>query len=200
MAILVGPGAAYPRPKGERACNSGGDGISNIPGASEARDGYRGEMTAPTPYIHLPGTAREALVFYGDVFGGAVELHTFEEFNRTDGPPDAIAHGHLTKGPVELFVADVTGDSSPRFEGMTLALLGTTVPSVLRSWFSRLSEGGEVVDDLQTRLWGATDGQVIDRFWPPLAHRIRGRREPLNTAASRRAAEVCQIGHRARRD
>jgi PhnB protein len=47
---------------------------------------------------------------------------------------------------------------------MTLALLGTSAPSVLRSWFSRLSEGGLVVENLQTRPWGATDGQVIDRF------------------------------------
>src|SRR5262249_4568327 len=43
-------------------------------------------MTAPTPYLHFPGTAREALMFYGDVFGCAVQLHTFAEFNRTDGP------------------------------------------------------------------------------------------------------------------
>ncbi len=31
-------------------------------------------MTAPMPYLHFPGTAREALAFYGDVFGCAVEV------------------------------------------------------------------------------------------------------------------------------
>ena len=36
--------------------------------------------------------------------------------------------------------------------------------STLRNWFSRLCEGGRVVDDLQTRPWGASDGQVIDRY------------------------------------
>lgn len=122
-------------------------------------------MTGPTPYIHLPGTARDALNFYGDVFGCAVQLHSFDEFNRTDGPSDAVAHGYLVEGPVALFVADVIGDGQPlRCEGMTLALLGTSAPSVLRSWFSKLSEGGYVVEDLQTRPWGATDGQVIDRY------------------------------------
>src|SRR5262245_61246824 len=64
-------------------------------------------MTAPTPYLHFPGTAREALTFYGDIFGCAVQLHTFAEFNRTDGPADAIAHGYLIGGPVVLFAADV---------------------------------------------------------------------------------------------
>jgi PhnB protein len=122
-------------------------------------------MTDPAPYIHFPGTAREALVFYGDVFGGKVQLHTLAEFNRTDGPADAIAHGYLIEGPVALFAADVTGDQSPvRCECMMLALLGTAAPATLRDWYSRLSEGGQVVDDLQRRPWGACDGQVVDRY------------------------------------
>ncbi|MDQ3029287.1 MAG: VOC family protein, partial [Actinomycetota bacterium] len=58
-----------------------------------------------------------------------------------------------------------TGDEpSFRCEGMMLSLLGTEAPSTLREWFSSLSEGGRVVDDLQTRPWGASDGQVIDRY------------------------------------
>jgi PhnB protein len=122
-------------------------------------------MTAPTPYIHFPGTAREALTFYGDVFGCQVQLHTLAEFGRSDGPADAIAHGYLTGGPVELFGADAAGEEPPfRAAGMMFALLGTTAPGTLREWFARLSEGGRVVDDLQKRPWGASDGQVIDRF------------------------------------
>jgi len=61
--------------------------------------------------------------------------------------------------------ADVGAGEAPfRSEGLMLALLGTAAPSTLRDWFSRLSEGGRVVDDLQTRPWGASDGQVIDRY------------------------------------
>ena len=122
-------------------------------------------MTAPTPYLHFAGSAREALSFYADVFGGVAQLHTYEEFNRTDGPGDAVAHGYLVDGPVALFAADASGDEpSFRCEGMMLSLLGAASPSVLREWFARLSEGGRVVDDLQDRPWGASDGQVIDRF------------------------------------
>ncbi|MEU0559539.1 VOC family protein [Dactylosporangium sp. NPDC006015] len=122
-------------------------------------------MTAPTPYLHFPGSAREALTFYGDVFGCAVQLHTFAEFNRTDGPADAVAHGYLTGGPVALFAADVAGDEAAfRCEGMMLSLLGTADPATLRKWFAGLADGGRVVDDLQQRAWGASDGQVIDRF------------------------------------
>ena len=122
-------------------------------------------VTDPAPYLRFPGTAREALTFYGEVFGCAVQLHTFAEFSRTDGPADAIAHGYLMEGPVALFAADVAGDELAfRCEGMMLSLLGTTSPPILRNWFSSLSEGGRVVDDLQTRPWGASDGQVVDRY------------------------------------
>jgi PhnB protein len=122
-------------------------------------------VTDPTPYLHFPGTAREALTFYGEVFGCAVQLHTFAEFNRTDGPADAIAHGYLTEGPVALFAADVAGDEPAfRCEGMMLSLLGTAPAATLRTWFSNLSEDGRVVDDLEKRPWGASDGKVIDRY------------------------------------
>jgi PhnB protein len=122
-------------------------------------------MAGPTPYVLFPGTAREALTFYADVFGGHAQLHTFAEFNRTDGPADAIAHGGISGGPVALDGADAAGDQRPvRTEGMMLGLLGAADPSTLRTWFSRLSEGGRVVHDLQKRPWGASDGQVIDRY------------------------------------
>jgi PhnB protein len=122
-------------------------------------------VTDPTPYLHFPGSAREALTFYGDVFGCEAEMHTFAEFGRTDGPADAVAHGYLAGGPVALFAADVAGDEPAlRCEGLMLSLLGTVSPAVLRTWFAALSDGGRVVDELQTRPWGASDGQVVDRY------------------------------------
>ena len=54
-------------------------------------------MTAPIPYVLFPGTARGALEFYADVFGGELELHTYESFSRTNGPGEAIAHGVLSR-------------------------------------------------------------------------------------------------------
>jgi PhnB protein len=122
-------------------------------------------MTAPTPYLTLPGTAREALSFYADAFGCQYQAHTLADFNRADGPADSVAHGYLVEGPVALFVADATGEERPlRCEGLMLALLGVAAPSVLGEWFAALADGGRIVDDLQRRPWGASDGQVIDRF------------------------------------
>ena len=122
-------------------------------------------MTPPTPYLHLAGTARPALTFYAEVFGCEARMHTFGELGRSDGPADAIAHGYLTDGPVALFVADAaTHEPAFHCEGMMLSLLGAAPPATLRTWFSRLAEGGRIVDDLQPRAWGDSDGQVLDRY------------------------------------
>jgi PhnB protein len=45
-----------------------------------------------------------------------------------------------------------------------LSLLGAADPATLTEWFDRLAQGGRIVDDLQPRPWGASDGQVVDRY------------------------------------
>lgn len=120
-------------------------------------------MVAPLIYISFPGTAREALGFYRDVFGGELSLHSFEEFGRTDGPPNAVAHGVLD-GVVALAGSDAaTGEQPVRVQGLSLSLLGTAEPAVLHEWFDKLCVGGTAVDPLVQRPWDGSDGQVTDR-------------------------------------
>lgn len=121
-------------------------------------------MTGLTPYLHFAGTARAALTFYSEVFGGELVLHSFADFGRDDGQQDAVAHGILT-GPVELFGSDVAGDEEPlALRGILFSLLGTASPAELERWFAALAAGGEVIDPLTLTPWGDHDGQVRDRF------------------------------------
>ena len=139
----------------QRRARGEGSGIAGV---------YSGGMTGLVPYLHFDGTARQALNFYRDVFGGTLELATFAEFGRTDGPGDAIAHGML-QGSVELFAADAgTHDAPLKLEGIMFSLLGSADPEILESWFAALAVGGAATDPLQLRPWGAHDGQVVDRF------------------------------------
>jgi PhnB protein len=122
-------------------------------------------MTAvPQIYVSFPGTARAVLQFYADTFGGQLTLHTYQDFGRTDGPPEAIAHGVLD-GPISMAGSDA-GEGQPvvQVEGLMLSLLGAAEPEVLHRWFDDLAAGGgRVLDPLGMKPWGATDGQVSDR-------------------------------------
>lgn len=121
-------------------------------------------MSGLQPYVMFPGTAREALSWYAEIFGGGVSLHTLQEFGRDDGLAQAIAHGELT-GPVSLGGADAAGEApSVRMQGLTFALLGTAEPDTMRAWFAALAEDGTITDELQKRPWGDWDGSVTDRF------------------------------------
>jgi PhnB protein len=122
-------------------------------------------MTGLAPYLLLDGTARPALEFYADSFGGSAELHTFGEFGRDDGPPGSIAHGRLLTPHFSLYAADAgTGETTFVPRGIMLSLLGTADAVTLHTWFDRLSQDGSPVQPLRQRPWGASDGQVIDRF------------------------------------
>ncbi|WP_313811043.1 VOC family protein [Glutamicibacter sp.] len=121
-------------------------------------------MAAPLIYVSFPGTAREALNFYAQIFGGELSLYTYQEFGRNDGPPSAIAHGVLS-GPVALAGSDAAaGEPAVRIEGLMLSLLSTAEPVILHEWFDQLSLGGTDIDPLAQRAWGDWDGQVTDRY------------------------------------
>lgn len=126
--------------------------------------GYDRRMTAPTPYLLFPGFAAEALEFYRGIFGGEVRSFTYEQFDRTDGPPSDIAHGQLD-GPVTLFASDAGGDEDAvHMVGMYLALLGAADPDTARAWFDALAADGRVIEPLEKRSWGDWDGTLVDRF------------------------------------
>lgn len=121
-------------------------------------------MSGLVPYLFFPGTAAEALTFYQGVFGGELQLFTYEQFGRTDGAGDAIAHGALN-GAVQVFASDAAGDEDAvHIVGAMFSLLGTADAETLQQWFAALGEGGTITDGLKKRPWGDYDGQVTDRY------------------------------------
>lgn len=122
-------------------------------------------LNGPSPYFQFDGTALQALGRWQDVFGGELRIATFADMSRTDGPAEAVGHGQLTGGGITLFAADVTAGETPfSATGVLFSLLGAAEPDVLRRWFDDLASDGTVVDPLQERPWGDSDGIVRDAF------------------------------------
>ena len=122
-----------------------------------------------TPYLSFTDTARPALEFYQEVFGGELVINTFGESGMADGDlADKVMHGQLeTPSGFTLMAADTPPgmDHSPG-NNITVCLSGDDVEQ-LRGYFTRLTEGGEVSMPLEKQMWGDEFGQLVDRFGVP---------------------------------
>ena len=77
-----------------------------------------------TPYISFPGNASEAFPYYRDLFGGQLDVMTYDQFPSTEGfpftpPPDSVAHATLTAPGITLTGGDGMGDDDVYDMGTT---------------------------------------------------------------------------------
>ena len=80
------------------------------------------------PYLQFRDTARAALTFYSEVFGGEPTFSTFGEFGMADDPAEAekIMHGQI---PLPIGVTLMASDtpaamSLPEASNVAVALFG----------------------------------------------------------------------------
>ncbi|MEE6294554.1 VOC family protein [Georgenia wangjunii] len=118
------------------------------------------------PYIHLDGTAREALEFYQRIFGGDVALNTYGELGSPDAPfADKIMHGMLEGDDgFALMISDVPPGMEYEPGGnITISISGDDA-STLRRYWEELSAGASVSVPLEKQMWGDEFGQCRDKF------------------------------------
>jgi PhnB protein len=118
------------------------------------------------PYISFGDTARSAMEFYREVFGGELVLNTFGESGAAQGPDaDKIMHAQLeTKSGYTLMASD-TPPGMPRSEGSSISIsLSGDDADELRGYFAKLSDGGTVTMPLEKQMWGDEFGMCVDKF------------------------------------
>jgi PhnB protein len=118
------------------------------------------------PYINFADSARQALEFYRDVFGGQLELSTYGESGMAEGPDgDKIMHGQLeTPAGYTLMVSDnPPGMDYSVGTNISVSLSGDDVDE-LRGYFEKLSDGGTITMPLEKQMWGDEFGMCIDKF------------------------------------
>lgn len=123
------------------------------------------------PYISFPGTAREALTFYGEALGGEPQFATFGQFGAVpaDHPhADGIMHGSLEVTDVlSVYGSDSIEGMDPETPvqgtNVSLSLMGDD-EATLRRAFEKLSEGARIIMPLEKQMWGDVYGQLEDRF------------------------------------
>ena len=127
-------------------------------------------MTAQlNPYLTFPGTAREAMTFYKDVFGGELTMNTFGEFGAEGEGNDGIMHAQLeAPGGLVLMASDTAPGQGEGFRAgdhMSVSLSGDD--EALRGYWDGLSKGATVTMPLEKQMWGDEFGMLTDRFGIP---------------------------------
>jgi PhnB protein len=118
------------------------------------------------PYISFADTARQALEFYRDVFGGELALNTFGESGMAEGADaDKIMHGQLeTPAGYTLMASDTPpGMERPSGSALSISLSGDDAEE-LRGYFTKLADGGTVTMPLEKQMWGDEFGMCVDPF------------------------------------
>ena len=118
-------------------------------------------------YLNFRDSAREAMEFYRDVFGGTLTVATFGENHASADPSedDLVMHSQLDGDHGITFMAS---DTPPRMDyragtNFSMSLSGDD-DALLSGWFARLADGGTVTMPLEKAPWGDTFGMCVDRF------------------------------------
>jgi PhnB protein len=121
------------------------------------------------PYISFDNSARQAMEFYRNVFGGDLTINTFGEFGQADSPDaDKIMHSQLETDSGFTLMASDTPAGMQRNTGdtITISLSGDDADS-LRGYWEKLSDGGTVTMPLEKQMWGDEFGMCTDKFGVP---------------------------------
>jgi len=119
------------------------------------------------PYISFGDTARQALEFYRDVFGGELTTSTFGEFGQTGGPEEnLIMHGQLeTPSGYTIMGADTPpGMERQQGSAITVSLSGDDSDELRGYWDKLSGSGGQVTMPLEKQVWGDEFGMCVDQF------------------------------------
>lgn len=115
-------------------------------------------------YIHFTDTARPALEFYAEVFGGTPTVSTFGEYGTEVAPAahaDLVMHGQLqTDGGFTIMASDMGQQPGP---GIVMSLSGDDAAELTGYW-EKLADGAEVETPFEKQPWGDTYGKCVDRF------------------------------------
>jgi len=125
-------------------------------------------MAQIVPYINFPGNTREAMNFYKDCLGGDVQFMTFGgspiEEHMPQAPKDGIVHSELTSGSFRLMASDMVSAAELTSGNNMSIMIDCDSEEQIRSYYDKLSAGGNPDHPVQPAFWGGLFGHLIDKF------------------------------------
>ncbi len=125
-------------------------------------------MARLNPYLNFQNNCREAMNFYKDCLGGELVVQTVGEMPEMAAQmpvemKDSILHSSLTLGNLVIMASDMNREMP--VEGNTVQLcIDCENENELNTFFTKLSEGGEITEPLADMPWGGRFGALIDKY------------------------------------
>ena len=118
------------------------------------------------PYLSFSGTAREALEYYREVFGGQLRLSTYGEYGTKEpGQADKVMHGMLeTPAGYTIMASDTPPNMTTTVGNNVVCSISGDDSEELHSYWEKLSSSGMVSVPLDKQVWGDEFGSCVDRF------------------------------------
>src|SRR5436190_18725443 len=124
-------------------------------------------MTQINAYLNFNGNCREAMTFYQECLGGELSLQKVAESPMAAQMPSEmganILHGTLLKDGMVLMASDMCGPNMVKGSNIRLCL-NCSSDEEINSYFENLANGGTVITPLHQTFWGATYGELTDKF------------------------------------
>ena len=124
-------------------------------------------MTRISPYLSFNDNCREAMNFYKECLGGELVFTTVGESPMAAMMPpemtDSILHSSLTIGDAMIMASDLHRSALLDGNTITLCINCSNEADFIR-FFTNLSRGGEVVEDINEMPTGAKIASVTDKY------------------------------------
>ena len=124
-------------------------------------------MTRINAYLNFNGRCREAMKFYQECLGGELTLQRVSESPMAAQLSSVaganILHSVLVRDGLVLMGSDTMGNEIRQGNDIRLCLQCSTNEE-LQIIFDRLATGGEIRMPLHQSVWGATYGELTDRY------------------------------------
>lgn len=125
-------------------------------------------MSLINSYLTFSGNCREAMTFYRSCFGGDLTVQTVGESPLAEKLPkqmkDCVLHATLTKDDLVLMGSDMVPDTG-LIKGNAVSLsLNCRSEDEIKTFYSKLAEGGKADHPVEHTFWGALFGDLTDKY------------------------------------
>ncbi|KQM75937.1 glyoxalase [Pedobacter sp. Leaf216] len=125
-------------------------------------------MTCINSYLTFNGNCREAMTFYQHCLGGELSFETIGESEHADKMPNhmkrSIMHAVLAKDELVIMATDMVEERGLIRGNAIAMMLSCSSEEEARSFYNKLSTGGQPSHPLEVTFLGALFGDLTDRF------------------------------------